>query len=124
MKLVKSLQILTLGLLSILSFSGLAETNTLVSIKKITTLTGIDAEGFQKVFGTASFSTPDFSIHTTKQSCVISTSRAGFSGELAKKLLSGRKEAVFVSENEKFKLQCGVSNVPFCNVIQRNGILE
>lgn len=121
MKLLKVLLVLTL---SSLSLSGLAETNTVVSIKKITTLTGTDADGFQKVFGSASISTPDFSIHTTKQSCEISASRAGFSGELAKKLLSGRKEAVFVSKNEKFKLQCGISNVPFCNVIQRNGILE
>ncbi len=124
MKLVKVLQILTLATLCSVSFSCLADTHTVVSIKKITTLTGSDAERFKKIFNVSSISTPEFSIHTNNKSCEISASRAGFSGELAKQLLNGRKYAVFVSENEKFKLQCGISNVPFCNVIQRSGILE
>ncbi len=124
MQLIKSFQILTLASLSLFSISCLADTHTIVSIKKITIINGADAEGFKKVFGEASISNAEFSIRCGKQSCEITASRSGFSGDLAKQLLKGRKEAVFVSENEKFKLQCGITNVPFCNVIQRDGILR
>lgn len=124
MNLIKSLQLLALASISFISFSCHADTHTVVSLKKITTLTGSDAEGFKKVFGDASISTPEFSIHCSKKSCEIIATRAGFSGNLANQLLNSRKEAVFVSENEKFKLQCGISKNPFCNVIQRDGILD
>lgn len=124
MQLTKSLQLLALISMSIFSFSSLADTHTIVSIKKTTTINGTDAEGFKKIFGDTSISTSELSIQCGKNSCEITTARSGFSGDLAKQLLKGRKEAVFVSENEKFKLQCGISNIPFCNVIQQDGILR
>lgn len=112
-------------LLSAISLNSYADAQTTVSIKKITTLSGSDADRFKKTFGPmVSASNPVSTIQCGKKSCVVSTSRSGFSGELARHLLNGRKEVVFSSENKKFKLQCGEAKVPFCNVTQDDAVLK
>jgi hypothetical protein len=124
MRKLKVVQLLLVMALSSMSSALYADAHTVVSIKKITTITGSDADRFKNVFSDVALLGPELSIQCGKKSCEITTSRAGFSGGLAKQLLNGRKEAVFLSENNKFKLQCGESGVPFCNVTQKDGILE
>ena len=63
-------------------------------------------------------------IQCIKKSCEITTTRSGFSGELARHLLDGRKEVSFLSDNKKFKLQCGEASVPYCNISQEDAILK
>jgi hypothetical protein len=124
MRTFKSIQVLLLIIISSISISSYADSQTIVSIKKITTITGSDAERFKKLFGEASLTNPELSIQCGKKSCEITTSRAGFSGEIAKQLLNGRKDVVFLSENQKFKLHCGEAGAPFCNITQEDGVLK
>lgn len=125
MRTLKIVPFLLLIMVSAISFTSYASTQTIVSIKKITTITGADAEGFKKIFGDVSVSSPELSIQCgNKNSCEITTSRAGFSGELAKQLLNGRKDVVFLSDNKKFKVHCGEAGVTYCNISQEDGILK
>ncbi|MDQ2995000.1 MAG: hypothetical protein M3R00_08705 [Pseudomonadota bacterium] len=123
MRILKIAHILPLTI-SIFSVSGYADTQTIVSIKKITTISGSELENFKKIFGEASISSPEFSIHCDKKSCEITTTRSGISGEIAKQLLNGRKDLVFSSDNKKFKLHCGEASVHYCNITQDDGILK
>lgn len=122
---MRALSILLILALSTVSISTYADAQTIVSIKKITTISGSDAERFKKLFGNElSASNPAMTIQCSKKSCEISTTRSGFSGELARHLLDGRKEVSFLSDNKKFKLQCGEASVPYCNISQEDAILK
>ena len=111
--------------LSAISLNSLANASTILNITKTTTITGSDAERFKKLFGEElSASNPALNIQCNKKSCVIVSTHSGFSGELAKHLLNGRKEVLFLSDNKKFKLQCGEANVSYCNVSQEDAILK
>ena len=81
---MRALSILLILALSTVSISTYADAQTIVSIKKITTISGSDAERFKKLFGNElSASNPAMTIQCSKKSCEISTTRSGFSGELA-----------------------------------------
>lgn len=122
---MRVLPILLILALSTISINSYADAQTIVSIKKITTISGADADRFKKLFGNElSASNPAMTIQCTKRSCEITTTHAGFSGELARHLLDGRKEVSFLSDNKKFKLQCGEAKVPYCNISQEDAILK
>ena len=125
MRAFKITNLLLMVVFSSISLNSYADAQTILSIKKITTISGSDAARFKKLFGNDLFaSNPAMTIQCTKKSCEITTTRAGFSGELARHLLDGRKEISFLSDNKKFKLQCGDASVPYCNISQEEAILK
>ena len=76
MRILPTLLILALSAISINSF---ADAQTIVSIKKITTISGADADRFKNLFGNElSASNPAMTIQCTKKSCEITTTRSGF----------------------------------------------
>ena len=59
--------------------NSFADSQTIVSIKKITTISGSDAERFKKLFGNElSASNPAMTIQCIKKSCEITTTRSVF----------------------------------------------
>jgi hypothetical protein len=117
--------VLAVVFLSSMSLNSYADAQNIVSIKKITTLSGSDAHRFKKLFGeNLSASNRVITIECNKKTCEITTIRSGFADELAKHLLNGRKQITYQSDNKKFKLQCGEAGVAYCNVSQEDAILK
>lgn len=106
------------------SLNTFAATNTTLTITKATSLTADDAAKFQKAYGKSFSDKTGFSFKCNKKNCIIISTKAGFSGSPAKTLLNGRKSVKFSSADENFQLNCGKTDVSFCNVIQKSAVLK
>ena len=106
------------------SFTPLyAKTVTRMTITKVTTLTGKDAQAFRQVYGKDFIGDERLSYNCNGDMCQVVATIAGFKGSLAERVLHGRKTANYTSMDEKFSLHCGKTTVFFCNVSQRGAVL-
>ena len=113
--------------------TGFAKVQTEVIITKTSTLSGEEARQFTNTFGHQFEGDQRFHFHCLTQdasttTCKITTTKGGFSGELATALLRGRESAVFRSQDGNFRLHCGIYHgntaVSFCNVTQKKAVLD
>jgi len=109
----------------VLAVNATAATTTKLYMSKTTTLTAEDATNFSKTFGAQfSSSEPEFKFNCNNSICTITAATSGFSGATASQLLSQRPTAKFTSSNGLFMLNCGKTSVDFCNIVQKNAVLQ
>lgn len=111
-------------ILVLFSLTIFANTSTLVTITKTTTLTGKDAADFSHLFGQSFAGNNTFIYICKKNKCQVAATKDTFKGKLAENILKERPWVRFVSKDKKFILDCGRGTTAYCNVTQRSAILS
>ncbi len=102
MKFIPLVTLLLFALPALPALPALADSATSATITKTTVLTDQDAQAFSKIFGKEIKGDEILSFKCTERTCPIVATKAGFSGPLAEKLLNGRVDAKYMSQNKKF----------------------
>ena len=104
--------------------TSLAATSTSATLIKTTTLTDIDASRFVNTFPQDFKGSKQFAYSCEGQAkCTINATITGFSGDMAKQILTGRSRVEFVSDDKQFKLICAQTQIAYCNLEQNAAVL-